>query len=73
MERGEMDVSGLSRFLAGTLKVHCAPMRDEMVDEMVRACEEGGEGVTRGLRMCFEILELMKLVRFCLVFVGDRD
>jgi hypothetical protein len=71
VRHGVLDSSRLARFMGHTLKLHCAPMRDELVDQMV-ACVElgwspdplGGEGpaVARGLRMCFEILELMKLV-----------
>ena len=61
LERGCADVPSLARFLGATVKQHCAPMRDEMVDAMVVACE--GEGLAKGLEMCFEILELMKLVR----------
>lgn len=41
--------------------MHCAPMRDASIDLMVKTCREVG-GVAKGLRMCFEILELMKLV-----------
>ncbi|GAA5866957.1 hypothetical protein JCM8547_003931 [Rhodosporidiobolus lusitaniae] len=59
LERGVLDVPALAAFLGRTLKTHCAPMRDVLVDEMVRVCE--GEGVATGLRQCFEILELMKL------------
>jgi T-complex protein 11 len=72
VHHGVLDSARLARFLGHTLKLHCAPMRDELVDQMV-ACVElgwnrdplGGKGpaVARGLRMCFEILELMKLVR----------
>ncbi|GAA5906609.1 Sok1p [Sporobolomyces salmoneus] len=57
---GSLDVAGLARFLGATLKTHCAPMRDTLVDEMVETAE-GFDGVVNGLRMCFEILELMKL------------
>ncbi|GAA5934306.1 Sok1p [Sporobolomyces koalae] len=57
--QGTLDVAGLARFLGDTLKTHCAPMRDDLVDEMVTACE--GHGVVIGLRLCFEVLELMKL------------
>jgi len=60
--QGVLDIAGLARFLGSTLKTHCAPMRDELVDEMVAACE--GDGIVKGLRMCFEILELMKLVSY---------
>ncbi|GAA6049802.1 hypothetical protein NBRC10513_001223 [Rhodotorula toruloides] len=57
---GVADIPALARFLGSTLKMHCAPMRDELVDAMVKVtCE--GEGIVKGLRLCFEILELMKL------------
>ncbi|GAA6053932.1 hypothetical protein JCM3770_004628 [Rhodotorula araucariae] len=59
LARGCVNIPALARFLGATIKQHCAPMRDEMVDAMVRACE--GEGLAEGLRMCFEILELLKL------------
>ncbi|BGP49985.1 Protein SOSEKI 1 [Rhodotorula kratochvilovae] len=59
LAHGCADIPALARFLGMTVKQHCAPMRDEMVDAMVRACE--GEGLAKGLKMCFEILELMKL------------
>ncbi|GAA6023758.1 hypothetical protein JCM11491_006035 [Sporobolomyces phaffii] len=58
--QGVLDVAGLARFLGATLKTHCAPMRDELVNDMVSA-SEGQDGVVTALRMCFEILELMKL------------
>lgn len=52
------------------MKTHCAPMRDAMVETMVRmgTMEDVEDGVPRerrpvkALRMCFEILEVMKLV-----------
>lgn len=65
IRRRVLDVGSLARFLGRVLKLHCAPMRDATVDEMVRACEAGQDGrgdIVTGLRMCFEILELMKLV-----------
>lgn len=61
LERGCADIPSLARFLGATVKQHCAPMRDDLVDAMVEACE--GRGLAKGLEMCFEILELMKLVR----------
>jgi hypothetical protein len=73
---GVLDASRLARFMGHTLKLHCAPMRDELVDQMVACVESGwspdpiggkGPAVARGLRMCFEILELMKLVRLFLM------
>lgn len=58
---GVLDIASLARFMGSTLKMHCAPMRDEAVDRMVDSVVQGGD-ITRGLRMCFELLELMKLV-----------
>ena len=67
VEHGVLDVGSLARFLGRILKTHCAPMRDELVDNMIVVIEEGaactdGSVVTQGLRSCFEVLELMKLV-----------
>ncbi|KAM0790105.1 hypothetical protein ACM66B_005432 [Microbotryomycetes sp. NB124-2] len=59
LTRGVLDVGSLAKFLGQTLKMHCAPMRDALVDEMVEACTS--DDVVGGLRLCFEILELMKL------------
>ncbi|PWN18825.1 hypothetical protein BCV69DRAFT_300978 [Microstroma glucosiphilum] len=59
LAHGVLDVPGLVSFLASVLQLHCAPMRDEMIDEMVQETKRGRIG--KGLRMCFEILELMKL------------
>ncbi|GAA5982808.1 hypothetical protein JCM11641_004631 [Rhodosporidiobolus odoratus] len=59
LAHGVLNVSALAAFLGRTLKTHCAPMRDSLVDQMVMTCE--GEGIARGLRQCFKILELMKL------------
>jgi len=64
------DPSGLFRVIGSTLKGHCAPMRDRAVETMVQAahaCAPGGTGTkedaVKAVRMCMEILELMKLVR----------
>lgn len=68
LKRGLFDPSGLFRAIGTTLKGHCAPMRDSAVESMVQAahtCIENGNSGTnavRALRMCMEILELMKLV-----------
>lgn len=82
LSHGVLDVGSLARFMGSTLKMHCAPMRDEMVDCMVEIIEDAGNvakvegrgkaeaGVTRGLKMCFEILELMKLVRDRMTYLG---
>lgn len=56
-----LDVPALVTFMGSILKLHCAPMRDEAIERMVEVvCVDGDVG--KGLRMCFEILELMKLV-----------
>lgn len=63
---GVLDLSSLAHYLVPVLKAHCAPMRDELVDSMVRFIDEGQlkgdmNMVTSGLRCCFQILEVMKL------------
>ncbi|KAF5382771.1 hypothetical protein D9615_002932 [Tricholomella constricta] len=62
------DPSGLFSAIGAILKGHCAPMRDRAVEAMVQAaqaCAPGGTGTKRdavtAVRMCLEILELMKL------------
>ncbi|KAG6334260.1 hypothetical protein ID866_4835 [Astraeus odoratus] len=62
------DPSGLFIVIGQTLKSHCAPMRDRVVDTMVevaRTCAPGGGGTkadaVKAVRMCLDILELMKL------------
>ncbi|KAJ6508838.1 T-complex protein 11-domain-containing protein [Mycena sanguinolenta] len=62
------DPSGLFRAIGVTLQGHCAPMRDHAVELMVQVaqtCAPGGEGTkadaVRAVRMCMDILELMKL------------
>ncbi|KAJ7784594.1 T-complex protein 11-domain-containing protein [Mycena metata] len=62
------DPSGLFRAIGLTLQGHCAPMRDHAVELMVQVaqtCAPGGEGTkadaVRAVRMCMDILELMKL------------
>jgi hypothetical protein len=60
LAHGVLDVSALISFLGAVLKLHCAPMRDEAIERMIATVVELGD-VGRGLRMCFEILELMKL------------
>lgn len=65
--RGVLDVSNLARFLGKTMKEHCAPMRDAMVEKMMRQFDYAGSSndtaaFVLGLRMVFELLEGMKLV-----------
>ena len=60
LQHGVLDVPALVTFMGSILKLHCAPMRDEAIEKMVEVvCVDGDVG--KGLRLCFEILELMKL------------
>ncbi|GAM38943.1 hypothetical protein TCE0_034f10087 [Talaromyces pinophilus] len=66
VHKGVLDLVSLSKWLADLLKMHCAPMRDHLADEMAA---EIGTGSTQadvgmlvgGLRKLFSILEMMKL------------
>lgn len=60
LQHGLLDIASLISFLGSILKLHCAPMRDEAIETMIKTICVDGE-VAVGLRMCFEILELMKL------------
>jgi hypothetical protein len=67
VHKGVLDLVSLSKWLADLLKMHCAPMRDHLANEMAA---EIGTGSTQadvgmlvgGLRKLFSILEMMKLV-----------
>lgn len=50
----------LFRMMGEAMKVHCAPVRDAMVDDMVRTAMSGN--VSAGLKKCFDCVEVMKLV-----------
>jgi hypothetical protein len=58
--------------MADAMKVHCAPIRDAMVDKMLETALGQGTkaGVVQGLRECFDCLEAMKLV-CCMSVKGD--
>lgn len=62
LRHGVFDSRGVFKTLGAVLKQHCAPMRDRAVEMMVAVAARPGGGV-RAVRMCLEILELMKLVR----------
>lgn len=47
------------RMLGEAMKVHCAPVRDAMVDDMVETATMGN--VALGLRKAFDCVEVMKL------------
>ncbi|KAL2002012.1 hypothetical protein VTN02DRAFT_798 [Thermoascus thermophilus] len=66
IRKGVLDLVGLSTWLAGLLKTHCAPMRDEWADQMVEQISSGFRDqdmwkIVEGLQMLFGILEAMKL------------
>lgn len=64
---GVWDASGLFRVLGETLKCHCAPMRDRNIEAMIQIAQSGvgsrnAASLTKAIRMCFDVLEFMKLV-----------
>lgn len=66
VSKGVFDLMSLANWLATLLKAHCAPMRDDWIDQMVeqtqRGVDEGSqERVVVGLRQLLGILEAMKL------------
>lgn len=66
VRRKTFDLS-LFEMLGEAMKVHCAPIRDGLVDEMVRIASGSGTApgnVALGLRKCFDCVEIMKLVGF---------
>jgi hypothetical protein len=71
IEHKLFDPSGLFRVVGETLKCHCAPMRDQAVDAVIAAaqrCAPGAGGsyadAVVAMRLLFNVLETMKLVRF---------
>jgi len=74
--KGVADLEKLSIWLARTLKSHCAPMRDEWVDDMVNLLTVGDRGrnvatLVQGLQSLLGVLEAMKLVRFKFEYRSD--
>lgn len=68
IQKGVLDMVGVASWLAALLKTHCAPMRDEWADKMVKQIRSGSESqnshqIVEGLKTLFAILEAMKLVR----------
>lgn len=64
--RGMLDLDRLAMWLSKVLKTHCAPMRDDAVDEMYETISTGNRTgniilVVRGLRLLSNVLEGMKL------------
>lgn len=66
IQKGVLDMVGIAKWLAALLKTHCAPMRDEWADRMVRHISSGSQTqnareIALGLQTLFAILEAMKL------------
>ncbi|KAK3371563.1 T-complex protein 11-domain-containing protein [Lasiosphaeria ovina] len=64
--RGVADLERLASWLSGVLKLHCAPMRDEWVDEMYNELSSGNRNndmaeLVKGMRSLLSVLEAMKL------------
>lgn len=64
--RGVADLEKLASWLSGVLKSHCAPMRDEWVDEMYNQLTNGNrtndmDELVQGMRSLLSVLEAMKL------------
>ncbi|KAI2631619.1 camp-mediated signaling protein Sok1 [Xylaria nigripes] len=64
--RGMADLEKLASWLSGVLKSHCAPMRDEWVDQMYSQLTNGNRTnnmieLVQGLRNLLSVLEAMKL------------
>ncbi|KAK4140077.1 T-complex protein 11-domain-containing protein [Dichotomopilus funicola] len=64
--RGVADLEKLASWLASVLKLHCAPMRDEWVDEMYQELSNGNSNndmpeLVKGMRSLLNVLEAMKL------------
>jgi hypothetical protein len=64
--KGIADLEKLASWLSGILKLHCAPMRDEWVDEMYNELSSGNRNndmpeLVKGMRTLLNVLEAMKL------------
>lgn len=64
--RGIADLEKLASWLSSVLKLHCAPMRDEWVDEMYNELSNGNRNndmgeLVKGMRSLLSVLEAMKL------------
>jgi hypothetical protein len=63
VRRKAFDLS-VFKMLGEAMKVHCAPIRDGLVDDMVKTAlgTSMAGSVAMGLRKCFDCVEIMKLV-----------
>lgn len=66
IDNGVCDLVDLANWLGKVLKIHCAPMRDGLVDKMRKAITKGAQQADQklmvsGLRQLLNLLEAMKL------------
>jgi hypothetical protein len=66
INKGVMDLEKLALWLSGVLKRHCAPMRDQSVDEMCNKLSNGNRNtdipeLVAGMRSLVDILEAMRV------------
>ncbi|KAF8807117.1 hypothetical protein BYT27DRAFT_7137530 [Phlegmacium glaucopus] len=61
IKRRVFDPSSLFAAIGEILKSHCSPMRDRAVDQMVQVAHRPGIEAFKAIRLCLELLELMKL------------
>lgn len=64
--RGIVDLEKLAAWLSSVLKLHCAPMRDDWVDEMYNELSRGNREndvaeLVKGMSSLLSVLEAMKL------------
>ena len=64
--RGVVDLEKLAEWLSSVLKMHCAPMRDDWVDEMYNELSRGNRNndvdeLVKGMCSLLSVLEAMKL------------
>lgn len=63
ISHGVCNFVSISRWMAQLLQKHCAPMRDELVERMVKQVStETEDSIASGLADLFTVLEAMKLV-----------
>jgi hypothetical protein len=60
IQSGIMNPVPLFQYIADVMKLNCAPFRDPIVDQMVAESQNGN--IVKALKICFDMLELMKLV-----------
>ncbi|KAJ1914317.1 cAMP-mediated signaling protein sok1, partial [Tieghemiomyces parasiticus] len=59
LQHGVFNVVNVVNYITTVLKRHCAPVRDALIESILRSVHRGEYG--RTLRRCFELLEVMRL------------